>query len=137
MVRLAIISASMLLLAVSGQTEAQTPAPIPESPGAFGYPSVAAAREALRSHSGVVFDVQNGWDIATDDGTRTIWSFAPPDYPAYPAAVKRQLVESGEGVTLEMSVLCQASKEACDDLVREFMQLNENAMNEARAAAGR
>jgi hypothetical protein len=100
-------------------------APLQETPSAtVGYPSVAAALKDLRSRPDVTVAVQNGWMVAEDRATSTVWSFPPPGHPAYPAAVKRQAVQQADGVALEMHVLCEASKQACDDLVRSFEQLN-------------
>jgi len=101
------------------------PPPLPEA-GAqtIGYPSVDAAMAALHSKASVVITNQSGWTVAEDTETQTIWSFPPAGHPAYPAAVKRQLVKKDGGVSLEMSVHCEASKQACDDLVRAFEQLN-------------
>lgn len=99
--------------------------PIPEaSDSNVGYDTVAAALADLRSRRSVVFTAENGWVIATDDATYTIWSFAPRSYPAYPAVVKRQISPEGTGSRLQMSVLCEASKAACDDLVRTFERMN-------------
>lgn len=100
-------------------------APIPEaSAPTIGYPSVNAALAALHSKSGVVFTTQDGWTIADDAEAQTIWSFPPPGHPAYPSVVKRQLVVQDGATNLIMSVHCDATKKACDDLVRSFEQLN-------------
>ena len=107
------------------QTAASKPAPLPEAPGStIGYPTVAAALAALHAKAGVVFTNQNGWTVASDEAAQTIWSFAPEGNPAFPAAVKRQFVQRDGATYLDMKVLCGASKEACDDLVRSFEQLN-------------
>ena len=99
--------------------------PLPEAPDStIGYESVAAALLGLRARSGVVFTTENGWLIATDEAAYTIWSFAPQGYPAFPAVVKRQVIPKGTGSRIEMSVHCEASKEACDDLVRTFSEMN-------------
>ncbi len=76
--------------------QAQRPSsgPLPEaSAPTIGYSSVNAALAALHSKAGVVFRDQDGWTVAEDAATQTIWSFPPPGNPAYPAAVKRQAVE--------------------------------------------
>jgi hypothetical protein len=100
-------------------------APLPEAAGpTIEYPSVAAALKALHVKAGVVFTTENGWTIATDEAAYTIWSFAPPTYPAYPAVVKRQAIARGSGSEIAMDVQCEASKEVCDDLVRTFVQMN-------------
>jgi len=98
-------------------------AELPEVPSAIEYASVSDAREALKAKPGVVFSAMNGWDIATDKAVRTIWSFSPADYPAYPAVVKRQVVQDAGKVFIKMSVHCEASKVVCDDLVRTFADM--------------
>jgi hypothetical protein len=85
---------------------------------------VAAARQALGGKAGVEVTTVNGWEIATDKAAMTIWAFAPRDYPAYPAVVKRQVVEDGGQVSISMSVHCEALKSACDELVRTLSRMN-------------
>lgn len=100
-------------------------APFPEvAESDIGFDTVKDALTNIRSQSNVVFSTENGWLIATDEAAYTIWSFAPEGYPAYPAVVKRQVVARGAGSSIQMSVLCEASKEACDDLVRTFAEMN-------------
>ena len=107
------------------QASVSAGAPLPEaSASTIGYPTVEAALAALHSKAGVVFTNQDGWTVAEDAATQTIWSFPPPGHPAYPAAVKRQVVEQAGAVSIKMSVHCGATKKACDDLVRSFEQLN-------------
>ena len=100
--------------------------PIAETPGgSLGYPTVAAALEGLRASPGLVFSTQNGWTIAVDEKARTIWSFAPSSSPAYPAVVKREVVQKGPMAAVKTSVLCEAAKQPCDDLVRTFAEMLE------------
>jgi len=104
------------------------PAPLPEASGpTIEYPTVAAALKGLHAKPGVTFTEQGGWTVADDDAAHAIWSFPPPGYPAYPAAVKRQMIEGKDGISLQMSVHCEASKKACDDLVRTYEELNAKA----------
>jgi hypothetical protein len=81
--------------------------------------------KALHAQPNVVFTSENGWIIATDEAAYTVWSFTPPSYPAYPAVVKRQVVSEATGSSILTNVQCEASKSACDDLVRTFSQMNE------------
>ena len=69
--------------------------------------------------------VKDGWTVASDPSGPTIWSFPPKGHPAYPSAVKRQIENRAGGAYVNMNVLCEASKSACDDLVRSFQALNE------------
>jgi len=116
-----------------GQSPPASSAPLPEQPNAIGYPTVAAALIDLRSRPGVAFKAENGWTIATDKASSTIWVFASEGQAAYPAAIKRQFAADGHGGTkLEMSVLCEASKADCDSLVRTFEALNARMTAELR-----
>jgi hypothetical protein len=124
--QLAVVVAVSVVM-IAGPVKANQPvqAPLPEkSDSNIGYETVAAALTGLRSRPGVVFTTENGWLIATEEAVYTIWSFAPQSYPSYPAVVKRQVIPKGTGSLIEMSVLCEASKSACDDLVRTFAQMN-------------
>jgi hypothetical protein len=99
--------------------------PLPEAKqSTIGYATVAAALEDLRSRPSVAFTTVNGWTIATDNSSSTVWSFAPAGYPAYPAVVKRWVVSEGGGAVLRMAVHCEASKAACDELVLTFGKMN-------------
>jgi hypothetical protein len=89
-----------------------------------GYPTVAAALEALKARSDVNISIQGGWTIIDDKPANTLWSFTPPNHPAHPAVVKRTVVSRDGVVGINMTALCQASKAACDKLMEEFKELN-------------
>lgn len=98
----------------------------------IGYKTVAEALSAMRAKPGVSIRNERGWIVIDDSSSNTFWSFSPPDYPAYPAAVKRTLIEKDGGISLNMRVLCQASKGACDALVEEFQKLNQRIAADVR-----
>jgi hypothetical protein len=91
------------------------------------YQSVAEALAELSKKEGVKMNVSQGWTIITEEnGTIiTMWSFAPQDNPAYPAVAKRVFYEEQSGWYVEMSILCEANKEACDKFNQDFVNLNE------------
>ena len=103
----------------------------PES--TIGYPSVAAALNALRAREDVNISVESGWTIITEPGGLTIWSFSPPDQPAYPAVARRVLYQEAGAWFIKMDVRCEAEKPACDELQQDFEALNES-MREAMEA---
>ena len=120
------------LLAATQPAHAQR-APLPEvSDSWIEYPNVASAWEALSSRDDIEIRSENGWQIVIDQSARTIWSFSPPDYPAYPAVVKRQVVPVGNRSDVRMSINCEASKEACDNLVIEFQELLDRSLSGRR-----
>ena len=85
-----------------------------------GYKTVADALASVKQMQGVSFSTVRGWTIVTDEAHLTVWSFAPKTDPSYPAVVKRMVISTGGGSKVTMSVLCEAKKAACDNLVREF-----------------
>lgn len=89
-----------------------------------GYPSVAAALAGLKNKPGIVISVQRGWTIVEDRQEKSIWSFTPPNHPAKPAVIKRQVVSENGQVRMKMSALCQAEKVHCDALMAQFQALN-------------
>ena len=112
------------LVFVCASANAQLP-PLPETASHIEYPSVPEALAALRAKPGVEISTQNGWTIVTEPARHVLWSFAPSGHPAYPAVVKRDIVEQDGKIAVRMGVKCGATKEACDALVREFIGLNE------------
>jgi hypothetical protein len=99
---------------------------IRESPNnEVGYATVADALAALRSRPSVQISLQGGWTIVMEPASSTVWSFTPPEHPAHPSAVKRSVVSRGGSTYIDMKVLCEASKTACDKLVADFEQLNQ------------
>ncbi len=92
--------------------------------GGIGYPTVAAALEALRARSDVSISVQGGWTIVNDNAANTIWSFTPANHPANPAAIKRAIVSHDGKISVQMTALCQAGKAECDKLMEEFKVMN-------------
>ncbi|KAB8060804.1 molecular chaperone DnaJ [Janthinobacterium sp. FT14W] len=101
-------------------------APLPETEqSAIEYKSVSEALAALRAKPGTEVSKQGNWIIAIEQDMNVIWSFAPEGHPAYPALVRRAIISHDGRISVKMNVKCQASKSACDSLVREFIQLNE------------
>jgi hypothetical protein len=109
--------------------------PLPEQPhSTIGYATPDAALAALHAKPTVEFSTQDGWTIASDPDTNTVWSFPPRRDPAYPAVVKRQMTPAPDGkVAVQMDVLCSATKAACDDLVRAFERMNDEAQRQLRS----
>lgn len=102
----------------------------PARNSSVGYPSVAAALADLRNKPGVKIAVQRGWTIAHDSEAHTVWSFTPPNHPAHPAVVKRQIIKENEAVKFRMNALCQAEKAACDALMAKFQELNRRTLGQ-------
>jgi hypothetical protein len=78
------------------------------------YDSVDDAEKALRAEKGVTFRNQDGWLIAEDIHSSTVWLLTLPGHPAYPSIVKRALINSADGAYMETNVRCLASEDVCD-----------------------
>jgi hypothetical protein len=113
----------------------EPPAPFAEHAAAIGFATVAAARSALATREGAVATTDaSGWTVVSEDRTQALWSFAPDVHPAHPAVVRRQLVHRDGVLYIEMEVLCEGPKPACNRLEVEFQALNAKARDEIVAA---
>lgn len=117
---------ALLLLATTSVALAMpTTGELPEQPGAdIGYPTPDAALRVLRAKPGVSIREENDWYVVSDKKAGTLWSITKPGHPAHPSAVKRTFTERDRALYLDMKVMCGGSKQACDDLVRQFQQIN-------------
>ena len=123
----------ILALASALPLASAQPAPLRESDhSSIEYPSPGAAYRALRADPGVTFETRDGWVVARDKAKRVVWTFSPKDDPAFPAVVKRAVVERDGQVMVHTGVLCGASKAVCDDFVRKFMRLDDELAREVQ-----
>jgi hypothetical protein len=121
------LGAILLLSICCGALAGDLPSgPLPEvRDSQIGYKTVAEALASLSKRKNVEISNVRGWTIIADRTNFTLWSFAPMSYLAYPAVVRRTVTsQTSGGSIVSTSVLCEASKEACDQLVREFNALN-------------
>lgn len=102
-------------------------------PDGIGYPSAAAALEALKARGDVAISEQGGWTIADDKAHHTLWSFTQEGHAAHPAAVRRAVVNENGQAAIRMNILCQGGRAACDALAGEFGRMNA-ALQQAMAA---
>ncbi|MBB1415647.1 molecular chaperone DnaJ [Pseudoalteromonas sp. SG44-1] len=78
----------------------------------------------LKSNPEVNVRVERGWQIAEVKSERALYSFTPESHPAHPSYVKREVVEKGGSIYIETSARCGAEKTVCDQLIRDFVKLN-------------
>lgn len=137
------LAALLFAIASPAISAGQLPSgPLPETTTSdIGYSTVAEALSSLQKRQDVSTRTVRGWLIIADSQNLSMWSFAPPSYPAYPAVVRRVVeARQGGGSIIHTSVLCEASKEVCDQLVRDFAALNHRIPGTTgvpRAQAGR
>ena len=107
----------LILFVALASAQAQGPAPRKKS--------VAETRLELIATPGTVTkQQQDGWFVVEDRANRAVWSFVPNNHDAYPAVVKRSVVTRADGNYIDMDVICEAPKAACDRLVEDFKALN-------------
>jgi hypothetical protein len=126
------------LVACAQMASAEDVAPLPESPRSLEYHSVSEALDSLKSKPGARINVTkpDGW-VIVEEGQDVIWSFVPAGHYAYPAVVRRALViRPGGNLSVEMRALCEAQKDPCDKLIREFEELNERMRRSLQQRAG-
>ena len=92
--------------------------------GVLGYHSVQDALNTLTNSGSATVKTVRGWTIINDSSDKSIWSFAPESHPSYPSVVKRTIVERNGSIGIATEVSCGASKQQCDELVKDFMELN-------------
>jgi len=78
----------------------------------------------LKSNPDARISNDRGWEIVSVKSERALYSFTPESHPAYPSYVKREVVESEGRVQIKTSVKCRAEKNVCDQLVKDFIALN-------------
>jgi len=118
----------------SGASKDQ-PAPTPpKGQSGIEYSSPEEAQTALRQKPGVHISERNGWTIISDKETLSLWSFSPASHAAHPSVVKHYLVESDGKKQMRMGVICNATKDACDAMVREFQAATSRTVEQMKGA---
>ena len=91
------------------------------------YSSVSETFEKLKKHPSSKISQHEGWSIASliENGNHVFWFFAPKENAAHPAVVKKTIsVKDGSSETVILT-LCEAPKQKCEDLIRQFKTINE------------
>lgn len=114
-----------VLAAVLSSPASAGGAPTPKQLCGTEHGSVAALTERVvkgEKHP----EVFRGPDyLAYEDKQReTMWSFTTEKQPAHPAAVCRRPVRQGDELVLDMGIVCEGPKDACDKLTKDFEYLN-------------
>jgi len=108
----------------------------------IGYPSVEAALNAIQANPDPNISITEfqGWKLVTinrGSDNEVLWSFTPETHPAYPAAIKRNILRKDRVMRIRMNVLCEAGKQECDALIAEFEQRNEAVRKRLQASFDR
>ncbi len=90
--------------------------------------SVEETLSELKDNPEIQVRNSSGWTIATKEGGRIIWSFTPNSHPAHPSYVRREVLERDGSVYIDTKARCSASKNICDRLVQDFIDLNNKIM---------
>ena len=98
-----------------------------ENEDVIDYSSVSETLEKLKKHPSSKISQQDGWSIVSliENGNHVLWFFAPKENAAHPAVVKKTItVKDGSSETVILT-LCEAPKQTCDDLIKQFKHINE------------
>jgi len=102
----------------------------------MGTSTVAETLAKLKEDPARSFAVHGGWLVGEKriEGGSELWSFVPEDHEAYPSAIQRLITDGEDGLQIDMSIQCDASEKACDDLNTLFRVMNENLMGVSKSA---
>ena len=91
------------------------------------YSSVSDALEKLKKRPSSNVSQQSGWSIVSlvENGNHVIWYFAPKEHAAHPAVVKKTITVKDGGIETVILTLCEGPKQKCDDLIKQFKNINE------------
>ena len=94
---------------------------------AVDYSSVSEALEKLKKHPSSKISQQDGWLIVSliENGNHVFWFFAPKEHAAHPAVMKKTITVKDGGIETVILTLCEAPKQKCDDLIKQFKNINE------------
>lgn len=97
----------------------------------IGYPSPQAALAALRQKPGVKFrSYDDGWVDALDPTGRfgVWWTFPPDSDPAYPSAMRREMIVDGAKVFVDQRIMCVPVRPACGRVFQRGLAMNDALM---------
>ncbi len=60
---------------------------------------------------------------------KLIWSFPPVNHPAYPAAVRREILMDADSVQIRTRMNCTSSKVVCEQLFQDFIAMSEKVLS--------
>lgn len=108
-----------------------------ENGSSIGYPTVAAALEALRADPTATESTPHGWTVFERAGGLEIWSFTPKGHPAHPSMAKRTAYQDANGDwRISTALRCGATKADCDALMAQYRQLDAQMREDIRKERG-
>ena len=93
----------------------------------IGYPTVVDALLGVQKSMEAQSRMERGWTIV-DTREKNIpvqWFFTHKGHPAHPAAIKRTMTWKDNAWDIDMAMLCEGPRPACDKLAEEFRRINE------------
>lgn len=89
---------------------------------------LATVREYLEASAEIYKD--KGVVVFSNPDTRTFYIFTTKNHPAHPAWISRQLIEEKGQVNVRQIGFYAGNAEAFDKMFREYLQRNEELVNE-------
>lgn len=118
--RFCLILVALLYIPALGAQQLAEPSPI-------GYATIEEAFNSLKADPGAGMKEHEGWTIFNQkvDGKYVLWSFTPPDHPAHPSVIRREVVKKEGEIFIKMDALCDSNQLDCDLLIEQFKGINE------------
>jgi hypothetical protein len=106
--------------------------PVKDDLGYQGYSSKGVAVEELlsklKANPDAKFRIEGGWHIVELKSEQALYTFTPQNHQAHPSYVKREVVEKDGALYIETTAECGAENIVCDQLVRDFIKLNDGVI---------
>lgn len=92
----------------------------------IAYSSVSNALERLKSNPAATVEKKQDWTVISvdEDGHLATWFFPPEVHGTRSAVFKKLISSKGNGVETQVVSLCEAPKAECDEVARQFKQIN-------------
>ncbi len=114
----ALLAATLLFSGCASLSARQEAADTPPKP------SVAQIQSSITQDPSMTVSRRRGWTMAKDSKGFVLWTFTPEQHPAYPSAIRREVVNRDGAARIEMSVFCESTRVACDALVEQSKDKN-------------
>jgi hypothetical protein len=112
---------SQALGKVFGSGPANSQEAIPHYPQVVGFNRATEALAILKSSPENQVRAEPDGRVRVTQPGSIEWVFVPPNHHAYPAGIRREVVQLADGKShVEVSVLCDASEQECAKLYREM-----------------
>ena len=82
--------------------------------------------DVLQQHPRSGLGIFDDWVVVRVNNSveKSIWSFPPVTHPAFPAAVQREIIDTGSGISIETRVNCLSGQVLCEQFFRDYIAMS-------------